>query len=73
MCVGGQLLVSNLRKSVSWTVSAVGSCLGKALAEHGIEKPTLTFPFCFLKSKMVPRVPSGETGGQRGGSSIWTS
>lgn len=48
-------------KSISWDVLAVGSCMGKAPEEYGIGKPRPIFLFCFLKSKMVPGVASGET------------
>lgn len=47
---------------LSPNILAVGSCVGKAPEEYNVEKTRVVFPFCALKSKLVPRVPSVETG-----------
>lgn len=34
--------------------------MGQALGEYDSGKARVIFPFCFLESEMVPRVPPGE-------------
>lgn len=44
--------------SICLNILATVFCLGKAMDEDDSEKARKIFPFCFLDSKMVPRVPS---------------
>ena len=46
--------------SICLNILATVFCVGKALGEDDSKKTGMIFPFCFLESKMVPRVPSRE-------------